>query len=61
MAGHFQLIESGDFSPVIYIDSEVSSLFLEEPAEYAAYRRVLKGLDQIALDRAESQRFIAGL
>jgi hypothetical protein len=61
MAGHFQLIESADFSPVVYIDSEDSSLFLEEPADLAAYRRVLKGLAQIALDQAESKRFIAGL
>ncbi len=61
MAGHFQLIESADFSPVVYIDSEDSSLFLEEPADLAAYRRVLKGLAQIALDQAESKRFIADL
>jgi transcriptional regulator with XRE-family HTH domain len=61
LAGHFQLIESADFSPVIYIDSEVSALFLEEPAEVAAYRRVLKGLDRVALDRAQSGEFIADL
>ncbi|MDX3190418.1 helix-turn-helix transcriptional regulator [Streptomyces sp. MN03-5084-2B] len=61
LAGHFQLIESADFSPVVYIDSEVSSLFLEETTNLAAYRRVLKGLARIALDQAESKRFIADL
>jgi transcriptional regulator with XRE-family HTH domain len=61
MAGHFQMIESDSFNPVIYIDSEVSSLFLEEPAEVAAYRRVLKGLEEIALDQAQSRELIAEL
>jgi hypothetical protein len=61
LAGHFQLIESKDFTPVIYIDSENSSLFLEEAADVVAYRRVLAGMDRIALDRAESKRFIADL
>jgi transcriptional regulator with XRE-family HTH domain len=61
MAGHFQLIESQDFAPVVYIDSEISSLFLEEPTDVVAYRRVLEGLDRTALDRAESKRFIVGL
>ncbi|WIV60989.1 helix-turn-helix domain-containing protein [Amycolatopsis nalaikhensis] len=61
LAGHFQLIESASFTPVVYIDSEVSSLFLEEPTDVAAYRRVLEGLDRVALDRAESRRCIADL
>jgi transcriptional regulator with XRE-family HTH domain len=61
MAGHFQLIESKNFTPVIYIDSEISSLFLEETGDVVAYRRVLDGLDRIALGRAESKRFIADL
>ncbi|WP_372663310.1 helix-turn-helix domain-containing protein [Amycolatopsis kentuckyensis] len=61
MAGHFQLIESKEFTPVIYIDSEISSLFLEETADVVAYRRVLSGLDRVALDRAESKRFIADI
>jgi transcriptional regulator with XRE-family HTH domain len=61
MAGHFKLIESAEFKPVIFIDSEVSSLFLEESAEVAAYRQVLKGLDRVALDQAQSREFIADL
>jgi transcriptional regulator with XRE-family HTH domain len=61
LSGHFQLIESSEFKPVVYIDSEVSSLFLEEPVEVGAYRRVLKGLDDVALDEAQSRYFITGL
>ena len=44
-----------------YLDSEVSSLFLEEPHEIRAYRRVLEGLDGSALDEAHSREFIADL
>jgi transcriptional regulator with XRE-family HTH domain len=61
LSGHFQLIESAEFKPVVYLDSEVSSLFLEEPREIAAYRRVLEGLDDVALDEAQSREFITGL
>ena len=58
-AGHFKVIESAAFRPVVYIDSEVSSLYLEEAAEIKAYRRVLSGLDEVALDEAESKEFVA--
>ena len=61
ISGHFQLIESAEFNPMVYIDSEVSSLFLEQPIEIAAYRRVLAGLDGVALDAAQSKEFIADL
>ncbi|MEV6879900.1 DUF5753 domain-containing protein [Amycolatopsis sp. NPDC051128] len=61
LSGHFQLIESPEFKPLVYLDSEVSSLFLEEPHEIRAYRRVLKGLEEIALDEAQSREFIADL
>jgi transcriptional regulator with XRE-family HTH domain len=61
LSGHFQLIESPEFTPLVYLDSEVSSLFLEEPHEIRAYRRVLEGLDRAALDEAQSREFIADL
>ena len=61
MAGHFQLIESAEFNPVVYMDSEVSSLFLEEENEIKAYQRVLRGLDGVALSEAQSREFIAKL
>jgi hypothetical protein len=61
MSGHFQLIESDEFSPIVYLDSEVSLLFLEEENEIKAYRRVLRGLDEVALSEAQSREFIAKL
>jgi hypothetical protein len=61
ISGHFQLIESDEFSPIVYLDSEVSLLFLEEENEIKAYRRVLRGLDEVALSEAQSREFIAKL
>jgi transcriptional regulator with XRE-family HTH domain len=61
IAGHFQLMEFAEFKPVVYLDSETSSLFLEEPPEIAAYCRVLNGLADKALDARQSRELIATL
>ncbi|MEV8614582.1 helix-turn-helix transcriptional regulator [Amycolatopsis sp. NPDC051373] len=61
VAGHFQLIDSEDFGPVAYIDSEVASLFLEKPEEIKAYRGVLKRLGSAALGEAESRELVADM
>ncbi|MEV6625158.1 DUF5753 domain-containing protein [Amycolatopsis sp. NPDC051106] len=60
-AGHFQLMESDSYQPVVCIESETTSLFLEEQREIEAYRRVLRGLEDRALDEANSQELIADL
>ncbi|WP_297539869.1 DUF5753 domain-containing protein [Amycolatopsis sp.] len=59
ISGHFALIESADFGPVVYLDSETSSLFLEEKPEIQAYRRVLNALAATALPEGQSVDLIA--
>ncbi|GAA1988975.1 helix-turn-helix transcriptional regulator [Amycolatopsis minnesotensis] len=61
VAGQFKLMEFRDFKPVVYLDSETSCLFLEEDVEIAAYRRILSGLADKALDEGQSKEFIANL
>ncbi|WP_215541663.1 helix-turn-helix domain-containing protein [Amycolatopsis sp. CA-230715] len=61
IAGPFQLMEFQDFKPVVYLDSETSCLFLEEPVEISAYRRILSALADKALDEGQSREFIANL
>ncbi|MFJ7212282.1 helix-turn-helix domain-containing protein [Amycolatopsis sp. NPDC098790] len=61
ISGHFKLIESTEFEPVVYIDQEISSLFLEAPDEIAVYRQVVARLGDAALDSAQSEAFIADL
>ncbi|MFI5591464.1 helix-turn-helix domain-containing protein [Amycolatopsis sp. NPDC051758] len=60
-AGHFQLMESDSYQPVVCIESETTSIYLEEPREIEAYRRVLGGLENGALDEANSREFVAEL
>ncbi|MFB9686409.1 helix-turn-helix domain-containing protein [Amycolatopsis plumensis] len=60
-AGHFQMMESGSYQPVVCIESEMTSLYLEEPQEIKAYRNVLRGLEARALDEANSRQLIADL
>lgn len=58
-AGSFKMMEFGDFNTVTYLDSETSCLFLETPAETAAYTKILAALDSTALDERESKQLIA--
>jgi hypothetical protein len=61
IAGQFNLIEFPEFNPVVYLDSQTASLFLEEPGEIAAYRHVVELLAATALDEGESKDAIAAL
>jgi len=60
-AGSFTLMEFAEFKPVVYLDSETSSLFLEKPVEIAAYQDILESLAQTALGEGESRKLIATL
>lgn len=59
MAGSFIFMEFAEFRPVTYLESTTSSLFLEQPEETAAYRRILAALDDAALSEGESRDLIA--
>jgi hypothetical protein len=58
-AGAFRLMEFAEFRPVVYLESETASLFLEKPEEIATYRRILGLLAQTALGERESTELIA--
>ncbi|MGB8995899.1 MAG: helix-turn-helix transcriptional regulator [Pseudonocardiaceae bacterium] len=60
-AGSFILMEFAEFKPVVYLESETSSLFLEKPVEIAAYQDILESLAQTALGEGESRQLIATL
>jgi transcriptional regulator with XRE-family HTH domain len=61
IAGSFMLMEFVEFKPVVYLDSETSSLFLERPVEIDAYRDILAALAETALGEGESRELIATL
>jgi hypothetical protein len=60
-AGSFILMEFAEFKPVVYLDSETSSVFLELPVEIDAYRSILAALAQTALGEEDSRELIATL
>ena len=59
--GSFQLLEFKQIKPVVYLESETSSLFLELPIEIQAYREILAALDETALPEGQSKNFIGDL
>ncbi|MGH3811923.1 MAG: helix-turn-helix domain-containing protein [Pseudonocardiaceae bacterium] len=59
--GSFTLMEFAEFKPVVYLESETSSLFLEKPVEIAAYQSILGALAETALGEGESRELIATL
>ncbi|MFN2497355.1 MAG: helix-turn-helix domain-containing protein [Pseudonocardiaceae bacterium] len=61
MAGPFIFMEFTEFKPVVYVENETSSLFLEKPEEIQAYRRILEALAGTALGEGESRELIAAL
>jgi transcriptional regulator with XRE-family HTH domain len=61
MTGAFYLMEFAEFKPVVYLESETSSLFLEKPEEIQAYQRILGALADTALGEGESRQLIATL
>jgi transcriptional regulator with XRE-family HTH domain len=61
MAGAFTLLEFADFRPVVYLENENSSLFLEQPVEIESYQQILESLAETALNEEESRKLIATL
>ncbi|MGH3772799.1 MAG: helix-turn-helix domain-containing protein [Pseudonocardiaceae bacterium] len=61
MTGAFWLMEFTEFKPVVYLESETSSLFLERPVEIQAYRCILAALADTALSEGQSRELIAAL
>jgi len=59
--GSFRLMEFTSIKPVVYLESETSSLFLETPIEIDAYRKILSSLDASALDEGQSRELIAAV
>jgi hypothetical protein len=61
MAGSFTLLGVRDFKPIVYLENETSSLFLELPVEVEAYRKILAKLDEVALNEDQSRDLISTL
>ncbi|WP_346128153.1 helix-turn-helix transcriptional regulator [Lentzea roselyniae] len=58
LGGSFMQLKYEKFEPVIYLEGEKSSLFLEDKASLTTYTEVLKLLDRQALDEEQSKELI---
>jgi predicted XRE-type DNA-binding protein len=61
LGGSFMQLGYEKFEPVVYLEGENSSLFLEDKASLHTYSRVLKLLDQQALDEEHSKELITSI
>jgi transcriptional regulator with XRE-family HTH domain len=57
--GAFQIFGYTDDSPVVYLEHETTSEFLENGRELLAYRALLNRVARVALDDAQSRSWIA--
>jgi len=55
----FQLFGYKDDPPMVYLQNETTSEFLENDEEVTRYRRILKRVDTVALDGAQSRERLA--
>jgi predicted XRE-type DNA-binding protein len=61
LGGSFMQLGYEKFEPVVYLEGENSSLFLEDKASLATYTKVLKLLDRQALDAEHSKELITSI
>jgi plasmid maintenance system antidote protein VapI len=61
LAGAFDMLTFDKYEPVVFLDSENSSLIIEAPYAVKSYERVLEALDEIALDAEQSKELIKRL
>jgi hypothetical protein len=59
--GSFHIFGYPEGSPVICIQHETTSQFLETKNDVASYRAVVKRVASVALDEAQSREFVSGM
>jgi transcriptional regulator with XRE-family HTH domain len=61
LGGQFRLMEFEDHGPVVFVDRQTSSLFLEDEQDVAAYRAILNRLAEITLNEGQSRELLVRL
>ncbi|GLZ32753.1 hypothetical protein Lesp02_49410 [Lentzea sp. NBRC 105346] len=59
--GDFKMMKFEKIPTVVFVESENSSIFLEDKASIETYTKVLNALDQVALDEEQSRRLITDI
>ncbi|MEV6242670.1 helix-turn-helix transcriptional regulator [Lentzea sp. NPDC051838] len=58
IAGSFSHLKSAKYEPVVWLEAENSSLFIEKKESITGYEAVARELDRVSLDRQKSIEFI---
>ncbi|WP_176960095.1 helix-turn-helix domain-containing protein [Lentzea jiangxiensis] len=61
MAGSFDMLTFDRYDDAVFLESENSSLIIESPGAVKAYRRIVEGLELVALDAEQSRELIKKL
>lgn len=61
IAGSCRLMEFAELKPMVYVDEQTASHFLEQSKEVETYRKIFAALDDCALDERQSNDLIARL
>jgi hypothetical protein len=61
VAGPFSHLTFAKYEPVVWLEAENSSLFIEKKESITGYEAVARELDRVSLDREKSVEFIDGL
>jgi len=61
LAGSFTWFDFHKIEPVVFLESENSSLFMEDQPSIKGYKKVIESLDRSALDAEQSRRLITEL
>ena len=61
MSGAFRIMQATGHHPVVYVETQTVSLFLEKASEVATYLQVVDKLALVALDGGQSRELIAQL
>ncbi|MEV0050866.1 DUF5753 domain-containing protein [Saccharopolyspora shandongensis] len=61
LEGPFFLIDFDDEQPIVHLENRRAALFFHEEADVAAYRIAVDRVMRLAMDPAESMKFIAGV
>jgi len=61
LAGSFHMMRFAKIGPVVHVETDNSSLFLEDKASISTYSSILKAIDRVALDEEESRRLITDI
>lgn len=59
--GSFVLLDNADQRPVVYLETMVANIFLENPDHVTAYRRALSDLSRVALGAEQSRVLLTEL